>query len=377
MQVAGCFFPLSHAVISKPRASKLLTSRLLAPCVRAACFVAALTTAVSAARAAPPASGGEPLPRTDSARPVDIIFDTDIGNDIDDVLALGLIHTLESRGECRLLAITITKDSPLAPPFTDAVNTFYGRGDIPIGMVQGGVTRDPGQYLPLAEVRDDGSLRYPHDAGPEAPDAVRLLRQTLASRPDGSVVLVQVGFFTNLARLLDTKPDDVSPLAGPDLVRAKVRLLSVMAGAFTSTKPQSEYNVVNDLPAARKLAAEWPGPMVWSGFEIGLAMPYPQASIDRDYRYAPHHPLPEAYALYVPPPHDRPSWDLTSVLAVVRPDRGYFGLSEPGMVTVNEQGISLFTPKANGRDRYLTATREQAIRCVELFTHLCSEPPHR
>ncbi|MFM8891433.1 MAG: nucleoside hydrolase, partial [Planctomycetia bacterium] len=298
---------------------------------------------------------------------------------IDDVLALGLIHALQSRGECRLLAVTITKDSPLAPPFTDAVNTFYDRGGIPIGMVQGGVTREPGKYLPLVEVRDGGSLRYPHDAGPDAVDAVRLLRQTLAGRTDGSVVLVQVGFFTNLARLLDTKPDDVSPLAGPDLVRAKVRLLSVMAGAFTPIggKPHAEYNVVTDLPAARKLAAEWPGPIVWSGFEIGLAMPYPQTSIDRDYTYAPHHPLPEAYALYVPPPHDRPTWDLTSVLAVVRPDRGYFGLSEPGTVTVDEQGRTSFTANAGGRDRYLTATREQAVRCVELFTNLCSEPPHR
>ncbi|MFM8892792.1 MAG: hypothetical protein ACKOTB_14455, partial [Planctomycetia bacterium] len=92
-----------------------LRAWLYAPLV----MLAALVIRAPSAPAAPPHA---------PVRPVDIIFDTDIGNDIDDVLALGLIHALQSRGECRLLAVTITKDSPLAPPFTDAVNTFYDRG---------------------------------------------------------------------------------------------------------------------------------------------------------------------------------------------------------------------------------------------------------
>ena len=35
--------------------------------------------------------------------------------------------------------------------------------------------------------------------------------------------------------------------------------------------------------------------MVFSGFEIGIALPYPATSIERDYGYVPHHPLAEAY----------------------------------------------------------------------------------
>lgn len=54
------------------------------------------------------------------AAPVDVIFDADMGNDVDDALALGLLHALESRGECRLLAVTLTKDHPLAAAYTDA-----------------------------------------------------------------------------------------------------------------------------------------------------------------------------------------------------------------------------------------------------------------
>jgi len=46
--------------------------------------------------------------------PVKIIFDTDIGNDVDDALALGLLHALADRGACELLGVTITRSDELA-----------------------------------------------------------------------------------------------------------------------------------------------------------------------------------------------------------------------------------------------------------------------
>ncbi|MFN7723115.1 MAG: nucleoside hydrolase, partial [Pirellulaceae bacterium] len=69
-----------------------------------------------------------------AGEPVSIIFDTDIGNDVDDALAMGVLHALESRRECKLIGVTITKDHPLAARFVQAVNQFYGRPDIPIGV---------------------------------------------------------------------------------------------------------------------------------------------------------------------------------------------------------------------------------------------------
>ena len=144
-----------------------------------------------------------------------------------------------------------------------------------------------------------------------------MLRKALASQPDRSVVIAQVGFSTNLARLLDSPPDEYSPLTGRELVEKKVKLLSLMAGAFQTidgNRRYLEYNVVKDVPSARALAERWPTAMVYSGFEIGIALPYPAVSIERDYGYVPHHPLAEAYIRYIPPPHNRPTWDLTSVL---------------------------------------------------------------
>jgi hypothetical protein len=311
---------------------------------------------------------------------VPLIFDTDIGNDCDDVMAMGVIHALQSRGHCRLIAVTITKDHEQCAPFTDAVNTFYGRGDIAIGVCRSGITPQQSRFTGLVADQDNGMDRYPHDlrSGKDAPDAVTVLRKALAAEADGSVVIAQVGFSTNLANLLKSPADDISPLNGHELAMKKVKLLSVMAGAFApiNGKEHLEYNVVKDIKSAQILAAEWPTRIVYSGFEIGLAIPYPATSIERDYNYVPHHPLKAAYVLYEPPPHNRPTWDLTSVLYPVLPDRDFFGLSAAGTVSVDDRGVTTYSATDNGLHRFLTLTNDQRIRVTEALVLLSSEPPH-
>ncbi len=314
-----------------------------------------------------------------AAQPVPLIYDTDMGNDIDDALALAVIHALESRGECKLLGVTLTKDNRWAAPFVDLVNTFYGRADIPIGVVRDGKTPEDGEYLrPVAEKkRADGALVYPRDLtdGRNAPEAVGLLRKLLAAQHDESVVIAQVGFSTNLARLLDSPGDAVSPLTGRKLVAKKVRLLSIMAGAFPPLL--AEYNVKIDQAAATKLFAEWPASMVASEFEVGLSILYPAVSIENDFRYVEHHPVADAYRAYQQMPYERPTWDLTSVLYAVRPERGYFGLSKPGRIAVYEKSLTRFTPDAEGKHRYLTVTEQQRTRVLATLVQLASQPPDR
>ena len=303
-----------------------------------------------------------------AAEPAPLIFDTDMGNDIDDALALAMIHALESTGEARLLAVTVTKDHPDAAAYIDAVNTFYLRPKIPIGMVRAGKTPEPSPMLtvPLARKAPDGAMLYPRDIdASRAPEAVQLLRGVLEKQADGSVVVAQVGFSTNLARLLDT---------APDLVRKKVRLLSVMAGEFPSGKP--EYNIKIDIPSARKLVAGWPGSVVFSGFEIGRSIEYPARSIERDYAYTDHHPIADAYRAYGKFPYDRPTWDLTSVLYAVRPSGGYFSLSEPGTVSITDDGRTIFSP-GKGRHRYLLADDSQRKKALATMIELASRPPRK
>lgn len=316
------------------------------------------------------------------SEPVRLIFDTDMGNDVDDALALAMIHALESRGECKLLAVTLTKDNEYSAPFVDLVNTFYGRGGVPIGVVRGGATPEDGKYIrQVATARKSGKVLYPHDlsSGKEAPEATELLRKILASEGDGSVVIAQVGFSTNLSRLLDSKGDKYSNLTGAELVAKKVKLLSIMAGAFKAIDKNEhflEYNITCDIPAAKKLFSEWPTPVVISGFEIGIAVAYPIESIQNDYEYVEHHPIKDAYELYCGLEHNRPTWDLTSVLYGVRPERKYFDLSETGKVTVEDDGFTRFEADAKGTRRYLILNEAQKVRVTEALTLLSSQPPN-
>ena len=295
-----------------------------------------------------------------AAQPTPIIFDTDMGNDIDDALALAVIHALESRGEAKLIAVTITKDNRWAAAFVRHVNRFYGRPDIPIGLVRNGKTPEDTPYIMIPAVREAGQPA-------QAPEAAPVLQSVLANQPDRSVVIAQVGFSTNLAKLL-TLP------GAHDLIARKVKLLSVMAGQFPTGRP--EYNVRVDIPAAQKLFAEWPTDIVFSGWEIGAAINYPSVSIEQDFRYGRKHPIADAYRAYKAMPYDRPTWDLTSVLYGIRPERGYFSLSGRGTVKVEADGKTILEPDPSGRHRYLIASEVQRVRTLEALVQLSSQPPH-
>jgi hypothetical protein len=304
-----------------------------------------------------------------------ILFDTDITGDVDDVLALAMCHTLADRGACQFLGVTVSKNNPLTASFVDAQNTFHGRPDLPVG-----VTRDmkaqhrESKYLNLAE-----SAEHPHDLkrNEDAREAVELIHELLNAQPDRSVTIISVGIASNMANLLKSA-------GGIDLVKRKVKTLSIMAGSFAfcnGTNYHLEANVINGIGYVQTVAEQWPEevPIVWSGYEIGEALPFPRGVIQRDLDYLPHHLVKEAYLLHSGPEHDRPCWDESSVLQAVYPERAYFGLSEPGHVQVLNDGFTRFIPSKNGkgsrRDRFLTMTSVQQSRALEAIVHLTIQPP--
>ncbi|MDR2754795.1 MAG: nucleoside hydrolase, partial [Planctomycetaceae bacterium] len=294
------------------------------------------------------------LPFCVGAEPVRLIFDTDIGNDVDDTMAFAVIHALQNRNECELLAVTTTKDNPYVAPMIAALNTFYGRPEIPIAVVKNGSTKEDGKYnRRVLELKDDaGKPRYSYNlpAVDQLPEAVSYLRKRLAAEPDNSVILVQVGFFTNLARLLETSGDDISPLSGKELISKKVKFLSLMAAAINGN---AEYNVEIDIPSAKKMIENWPTEMIFSGWEIGDQIQYPPKSLQDDFNYVKYHPVKDAYHFYRGLDNSQPTYDLTSVLYAVRPERGYFDLSPRGTVKVLDDGKTIFEPSENGKHRFL------------------------
>src|ERR1700729_3332347 len=152
-----------------------------------------------------------------AATPLDVIFDTDMGNDVDDALALAMLHALASRGEVKLLAVTVSKDNPWAAEYVRLVDEYYGRGSIPVGIVHDGKEKQDGLY-----VRQVCELHGRHLDKAAVQDAVDLLRKTLAGESDGAVTLIQVGFSTNLARLLESAPDRYGNLKGTEMGKQKL-----------------------------------------------------------------------------------------------------------------------------------------------------------
>lgn len=303
------------------------------------------------------------------AAPLRVIFDTDMGNDVDDPLALDMLYKAVDRGEIILLGILSSKDTEFSPRYIDMMNTWYGYPEIPVGRVRDGVVLERDDYA--RAVCESGLFprsRRDRDYG----DPVTLYRRLLAESPDSSVVVVSVGFSTNLGRLLESWGDKYSPLDGIELVKRKVKFCSVMGGSF-GDKPRAEYNIVNDIPNAKRLFALCPVPVAVVSLELGKTVNYPGASIETDFAWAGKHPMVEGYKAYRKMPYDRPTWDMMSVLYVLRPEM--FGVSEPGIICVDDQGYTYFTPTPRGKHTVLTLTPGQQDAVLRFFVRELSSKP--
>lgn len=312
---------------------------------------------------------------------VNIIFETDMGNDVDDALALDMLYKYFEEKKINLLGIMINKEGNYPPEFIDIMNTWYGYPKIPIGIVHEGADceNDAANYAKCVSLMRDekGSPLFKRSLKnyDTLPEAHLLYRKILAKQPDQSVTIVSVGFSTNLARLLETPGDQYSPLTGKELVARKVRLLCTMAGGFRNPEMR-EYNVVKDIQSAKKVFSEWPTPLVTSPFEVGEAILYPGASIENDFKWAPEHPMVEAYKCYLKMPYDRPTWDLTSVLYAVE-GPSWFNISPAGKIEVTDKGATRFAEDPEGNRYYLGADSTQAGNIQGRFIEIITEPPHK
>ena len=68
------------------------------------------------------------------ARRQNIIFETDMGNDVDDALAIDMLYKYARQGQIRLMAVMLNKEGEFPPRYIDLLNTWYGRRHIPIGL---------------------------------------------------------------------------------------------------------------------------------------------------------------------------------------------------------------------------------------------------
>lgn len=276
-----------------------------------------------------------------SAEPVNIIFDTDMAGDVDDVGALAILHQFANSGEAKILACMGSSKLESVPKCIDVVNTFYGRPDIPIGTIKDvGVYADSKYATKIAE-------EFPHSVEnyDKVPPAYQLYREILANQPDQSVVIVTVGFLTNMSDLLLTKPDEISDLTGVELVKKKVKQWVCMGARFPEGR---EYNIYRDTFASIHALDNWPTEIVFSGFEIGKKVKTGSNLKDKP----KSNPVRQSY-LYYNNLNDRESWDQTAVYYAVRGLDDLWTLSSKGIVSIQQDGTSIWKEHADGNHVYL------------------------
>jgi inosine-uridine nucleoside N-ribohydrolase len=293
-----------------------------------------------------------------AAPAVRIIYDTDMAGDVDDVGALAILHAMADLGEAEILAVGISSRNEHVGPCLDAINTWYRRPDIPIGYQRGlqvGYPKDTGE-LTESKYAEAVGKSFPHRLAKssDAPEAALLYRKVLAAQPDASVVIVSVGFLSNLRSLLDTPPDAISPSSGEDLVRRKVRLWVCMGGKFPDGRfrdGDGEYNLRVDTMASMRALSDWPTPVVFSGFEIGARI-----HTGKRLRAAPEGSPVRAAYLHFNGLENRESWDQTAVLYAVRGAAAYWTESETGLALMHvfgRSGYNEWIPTPRKSHRYL------------------------
>ena len=291
-----------------------------------------------------------------SDRPVRILFDTDIMGDVDDVGAVAMLHALADAGEAEILAMGVSSAHDASPLCLSALNTYFGRPDLPVGVLKGAGWAKESRYI--RQVAEEFPRRLTSAAA--APDATELYRRVLAAQPDGSVVMVSVGMLTNLRNLLKSPPDQVAPMTGRELVQRKVKRWVCMGGTFPQGR---EYNVYKDAAASAYVVSNWPGRAVFSGFEIGDHIRTGAGAAG----LPTNSPVRRAFELYNDL-KNRQSWDQTAVWAAVRGTDGLWSLQGGGTLEVDPvTGSNHWNAAIDGGHAYLVQREdpEKIARFIE------------
>lgn len=305
---------------------------------------------------------------------VNLIFDTDIGPDYDDVGAITLLHALADSGQVRILATVASNQTPYIGPVLSVMNTYFGRPELPVGVVRGrAVSLSAGQKWDSLLV-----ARYPHrlKTNNQAEDATALYRRILSQQPDGSVTIVTVGFLTNMANLLESKPDQYSPLDGPSLVRRKVKRLVSMAAHFGAEMGKfREFNVEKDVLASIYTFQHWPTPIIFSGFEIGSRIFTGLPLLTSTYQNSP---VKDVFARSIPmaegDKNGRMSWDQTAVLVAIKGYEPYYSVVE-GRIKGKADGSN--TWDSTGKGHFYLVEKMPVEQVTALINKLMLHQPVR
>lgn len=291
-----------------------------------------------------------------------IIFDTDIGGDCDDVTALDLLINSHKENDCRLLAVTYSSLNRDAGKCIYSILKSHGMQNTPIGVreIPENCKGLDNYYASLL------AESFPDKNAPEydaLPKAYKMMRKLLSETD--KCVIAATGFLSNLAALLSSPPDEYSPLNGADLIKEKVEYVAVMCADFRHTfiyespaeSPQPEYNIMKDVESAKFFFENCPVPVFCLPFETGVDMISGRPIVDS--LYTPEALAFRRYGEIIKRENftGRDSWDPATVMFVVYGKEDNFALSENVTVKINPDASADLI--LSGNTRIIKCAREK------------------
>lgn len=262
--------------------------------------------------------------------PINVIIDTDIDSDVDDVGALAMLYNLHSQNLINLLGVIVTSDDPYAPTCVSVLNKYYGFEDIPIGFLE-----NQSDLKNHSRYTRQLSEEYPRNlhSYKQAETATNTYRKLLADSFDNSVIIITIGHLSSLQKLLESVPDKYSPLSGTELVKLKVLKWYCMGGEFPKGKEANFYRP--DPESTVYCLTNWEKEVVFCGWEIGSKI----ITGGEDIRtiLPKSHPVYRAYQLYNNF-SGRASWDQVAVCLLLDNSLDFFEVESNGKCVIEQDG---------------------------------------
>ncbi len=321
-----------------------------------------------------------------------VIFDTDMGNCPDDLLAMQALFALQEKGECQIDAVVSSAKHQGSQRFLDCAMHYYKADDIPLGLVEGeGNLFEITPYYKLADEKKSDGTSLLEGTGTDIanrPTGCEVYRETLAKMPDKSATIICVGMASNIGELLDSEPDEISSLSGRELVESKVKTLYIMAGCFEKVQRvddpgkylDAEYNVLGDIPLAKKVLETWPTDLVLLPLEAGMDYPCVREDVLSDYADQPSSLLYLTFSKWdtdnVPSNVGEHWWDPLVVAYALDSSAGsYFADPVRGVVTVEENGKTTFEEKEGGNTVVIKPLKESQTELYQLLRSYAAYQP--
>ncbi len=323
---------------------------------------------------------------TANAAETKIIFDFDMLTDCDDAGLLAMAHAFADDGEIEILATLLngSDNNDKHGAVVSAINYYYDRKDIPIGVSKRPDSINQNKSSSYSrQVWDE----FPHDGmlDVDRPDAIDVFRAALSKAPDRSVVVIAVGFMTNLEDLLKSPGDDIDGRNGLELVKAKVKSVVITGGTFPSGNGAYNFNFDNPGESASDNATKyvmenWPdheAPIMFSGEEIGIEIITGKVFNER----LTDSPVKRTYELaYNALVKGRPSWDQTALLYAVRglshDNITYWTAQTTGHISIGAAGSNRWQPSPDKNHGYLIKSAEPSV-IAKIIDDYMTKPPRR